>query len=66
MPMAYFYSVLVTSSLWTITGKMGLWFFSLFWTLEIFIDDGRFLAIYVFIIVTGLKPQNKKQFGVRL
>ena len=33
---------------------------------EIFIEDGHFLAISVFIIVTGLKPQNKKQFGVML
>ena len=33
---------------------------------EIFTEDGHFLAISVFIIVTGLKPQNKKQFGVRL
>ena len=30
---------------------------------EIFTEDGHFLAISVFIIVTGLKPQNKKQFG---
>ena len=32
---------------------------------EIFIEDGHFLAISVFVIVTGIKPQNKTQFGVR-
>ena len=55
-------------SLWTLTGKMGGWFFSLFGLkrVEIFTEDGHFLAISLFIIVTGLKPHNKKQFGVRL
>ena len=31
---------------------------------EIFLADGHFLAILVLIIVTGLKPQIKNQFGV--
>ena len=55
-------------SLWTITGKMGGLVFQPFldFRVEIFTEDGHFVAISVFIIVTGIKPQNKNQFEVRV
>merc|ERR1711974_405333 len=63
-----YWSYWLPGSLWTLTGKMGGLVFQPFldFRVEIFTEDGHFLAISVFIIVTGLKPQNKKQFGVRL
>ena len=68
MPMAYFYSILVTRLTVDLNRENGGLVFQPFldFRVEIFIEDGHFLAISVFIIVTGLKPQNKKQFGVRL
>jgi len=49
-----------------IKGKWGLVFQPfLDFRVEIFIEDGHFLAISVFM-VTGLKSQNKKQFRVRV
>ena len=68
MPMAYFYSILVTRLTVDFNRENGGLVFQPFldFRVEIFTEDGHFLAISVFIIVTGLKPQNKKQFGVRL
>ena len=67
MPMAYFYSILVTRLTVDSNRENGGLVFQPFldFRVEIFIEDGHFLAILVFIIVTGIKPQNKKQFGVR-
>ena len=40
-------------------GGGGVWFSAfLDFGVEIFIEDGHFLAISVFIIVTGIKPQK--------
>ena len=68
MPMAYFDSILVTRLTVDFNRENGGLVFQPFldFRVEIFTEDGHFLAISVFIIVTGLKPQNKKQFGVRL
>ena len=68
MPMAYFYSILVTRLTVDSNRDNGGLVFQPFLDIrvEIFTEDGPFLVISVFIIVTGLKPQNKKQFGVRL
>jgi len=66
--MAYFDSILVTRLTVDFNRENGGLVFQPFldFRVEIFTEDGHFLAISVFIIVTGLKPQNKKQFGVRL
>ena len=63
MPMAYFDSILVTRLTVDKNRENGGLVFQPFldFRVEIFTEDGHFLAISVFIIVTGLKPQNKKQ-----
>ena len=68
MPMAYFDSILVTRLTVDNNRENGGLVFQPFldFRVEIFTEDDHFLAISVFIIVTDLKPQNKKQFGVRL
>ena len=67
MPMAYFYLILVTYQAHCGQGNRengGLVFQPfLDFRVEIFTEDGHFLAISVFIIVTGLKPQNKNNLG---
>ena len=67
MPMAYFYSILVTRLTVDSNRENGGLVFQPFldFRVEIFIEDGHFLTISVFIIVTGLMPQNKNQFGVK-
>jgi len=66
--MAYFDCILVTMLTVDFNRENGGLVFQPFldFIIEIYLEDGHFLAISVFIIVTGLKPQNKKQFRVRL
>ena len=66
MPMAYFYSILVTRLNVDSNRENGGLVFQPFldFRVEIFIENGHFLVILVLFIVTGIKPQNKNQFGV--